>query len=629
MSKAANEMINNLKKFNLTLTRGRSATLTLCFFLVLVGIIMLPGQTDKFDRIFFDFSQSNLSGYLSCSPELAVVAVDTETLDGVKQRWPWTRTKFAEFFRTINSFKPKAIILDIVFQHSENSDGGAGDQILVQMLRDAGNIAMIGFVEEEITEVGRKKRQFRSLKEFRDVAYCDGYVHSFVDSDSKIRTFSIRDNKFGQDSCLLKVAKLTRQSVEAQNRLSNLPEKSQIIFARQNGGIPLYRGLDLIEGKISGDFLKDKIVVVGATAFALHDFHQTCMGMTSGPEILAAALDTILTERASSPITGFSIRILLVILGILTSAIFAIRKKFTNELLTVFIYLSALIASYHILAIFQIFPPMSCLFLTWAFVSLTYSLIKRFIEMIEQQISKAEAELAGKIQGELFPEHFIESPPYGIRGICLPCDATGGDFFDYFELEDKSLIFVLGDVAGHGFPAAILTVMAKTTIQLLRQKSMISPEDIVSTLNQVIFELVKKKKFMTLAVGHINIETHQLNMVLAGHLPPVVVSAKGEIQELAKPGFPMGIVKKLPIQALSYEIKPGDSIILFTDGIVEAMNWKDEQYTFPVWYKFLQKTMPTFTKNCDLGKLLVGVNKHKQGRCFDDDVTYVIVQRHQ
>lgn len=629
MSKTSNEISINLHKFLLPLSSLKRGTLLLCLVMFFAALLFLPEQTDKFDRVFRDFAQKNLARFLSCSPELAIVAIDTETLEGVKQRWPWSREQFASLFTAIKAYQPKAIILDIVFQQPENSDGGIGDEILTRTIKELGNIALIGFMEEETTDTGKQKRQFRSLKNFRDAAFCDGYIHSFIDNDAKIRTFSIRDAKLIEDGCLLKVARKTRATPEAIDALSRLPEKSHIIFARKNGGIPIYRGLDLIEGRLTGDILKDKIVLVGATAQVLHDYHETCLGLMSGPEILTHTMDTIITGRIAKPDNRIISRIILILLGVLVSTLFALRKRFNHELVSISIYLLSIVVLYHLLTMLYIFPPLSCFFITWAFLGIAYNLLKKFIEMVEQQISKAESQRAGQIQAELFPDKFIVTDTYSIRGACMPCDATGGDFYDYFELEDKNLVFVLGDVAGHGFSAAILTIMAKTTIQLLRRKNMASPETIVETLNQVIFELIKKKKFMTLAVGHINVQTHQLNMVLAGHLPPVVISASGALLELRKDGFPMGVVAKLPIKSVQYAIQPGDSIVLATDGIVEALNWKDQQYTFPVWYNFLQTTMPSFSPASDLKSLLTGVNEHKAGRNFDDDVTFLVVQRHR
>ncbi|MGM0599266.1 MAG: SpoIIE family protein phosphatase [Candidatus Rifleibacteriota bacterium] len=622
------EIFTLIYKFLLPLSLGKRILLSGLFFLFFLALLLLPEQTNKFDRLFWDLAQKNISSLLEPSPELAIVAIDTETLEAVKERWPWSRSQFAHFLKVINSFGPGVIVLDIVFQQPESSDDGVGDQIFTKTLQEIGNVALIGFVEEELTDFGRQQRQFRSLKKFRDAAYCDGFVHSFIDSDSKIRTFSIKNEKLDEDGCLLKVAERTRTTDRDLMYLKALPEKSHIIFARKNGGIPLYRGLDLIQGKVSGNILKNKIVIVGATAQVLHDYHETCLGLMSGPEILAYSLDTIISGRVSAPYNGLFLRFILIVAGFFVSILMALRKRLRHEAAVITVYILSLLASYHLFAFFFIFPPLSCFFLSWAFLGLSCNFMKRFVELIEQQISQAEANLAGEIQAELFPGRSIVNDNYSIRGTCIPCDATGGDFFDYFELEDRNLVFIVGDVSGHGFSAAILTIMAKTTIQLLRHKNMALPENIVSTLNQIIFELVKKKKFMTLAVGHINVQTHRLELVLAGSLPPVVINKTGELQELKKNGFPMGIVKKLPIKAISYDLLPGDSIVLATDGIVEALNWKDELYTFPAWYSFLQRTMPTFTDKTKLDELLAEVNKHRAGRSFGDDVTFVVIKRH-
>ena len=629
MSKSSNEIVENLGKFFQKLSQGKKVAFALCLALIFTAILFMSDYTDRFDRLFQDLSQKNLARFIPCSEELAIVALDTETLDGIKERWPWPRTRFADLLDVINSFEPRVIVFDVVFQHTELSDAGLGDEALARAMARAGNVALVGFIEEIVTDAGKQKRQYRSLKKFRDAAFCDGYIHSFIDPDSKIRTFSISDAKSGEDGCLLKIARQTGKTAEAIKAQNHLPEKSQIVFSKKNGGIPLYRGLDLIERKIAGDFLKDKIVVVGATAQVLHDYHETCMGLMSGPEILASSLDTIITRRTSAPENGILIRFTLMLLGVTISLLMALRSRFKHELVSISVYLALMFILYHLLTMFLVFMPLSCFFITWAFVAISYNFIRRFIEMIEQQIANAEAARAGEIQAELFPEKFILTDSYSIRGICLPCDATGGDFFDYFELEDKNIIFVLGDVAGHGFSAAMLTVMAKTTIQLLRNKRMASPETIVATLNELLFELVKKKKFMTLAAGHVNTETHQLNLVQAGHLPPLIISADGKLEEMKRPGFPLGVVSKLPIKTITCELQPGDSLVLYTDGIVEALDWKDKQYTFPAWYEFLQNKLSAFTDDSNMEELLTGVNQHKGSRRFDDDVTYVIVKRRQ
>jgi sigma-B regulation protein RsbU (phosphoserine phosphatase) len=254
-------------------------------------------------------------------------------------------------------------------------------------------------------------------------------------------------------------------------------------------------------------------------------------------------------------------------------------------------------------------------------------MILKFLALIDQQIAHAEAACAGKIQMDLFPAKSIMKAGYSIRGLCLPCEETGGDFFDFFELENGNLIFVLGDVAGHGFSAAMVTIMAKTTIKLLRDIDMLSPEAVVKTLNRVLFDLVRKKKFMTMVIGHIDCSSEQIDMVLAGHLPPLLIRSDGRLEELKNNGFPMGIVKNLPINSMSCRLQPGDALITYTDGIIEALNWKNEQYTYPAWYAFLQQNLPGLSEDSPLESLLVDVFRHKQERGFFDDVSLLLVRK--
>jgi serine phosphatase RsbU (regulator of sigma subunit) len=626
MNNRINQCVDNLKLFILRLNKRRAAAFILFFLVLMAAIIFWPGQTDKFDWLFYDLAQRNVARLLQPSSELAIVAIDTETLEGVKQRWPWSRELFADLIAAIDSHKPKAILLDIVFQHQEDSDMGEGDKILANTIKKSGKVALISFTDEVTTDAGKSKRKYRSLKMFRDVAFCEGYTHSYVDPDARIRTFSLYNRKLAEEGCLIRLAKKTRTDPLSLTALEKAPETGKVIFARKNGGVPIYRALDLLEKTLVPD-IADKIVVVGATAHVLHDYHETSLGLTSGPEILTAALDTIISNRVSQPVNGFPIRLFAALAGFIASFLVATRQRYRHELVAFVIFIVSLFAMYHLCTLYRLFVPLSCFFLTWALSEITYDMIIRFLAMIKQQIEIAEASSAGQIQAELFPQEVINRNSYSVRGMCIPCDATGGDFYDYFELENGNIVFVLGDVAGHGFSAAILTIMAKTTIQLLRHQKLITPDTLVSTLNKIIFELVKKKKFMTMIVGHINIANHQIDIVLAGHLPPLLVRADGQLQELQKNGFPMGVIKNLPVKSLSCQLQPGDSLVLYTDGIVEALNWQNEQYTFPAWYNFLQQTIPAFNDDCQLEKLLDGVNIHKNGRSFDDDVTCVIVKR--
>ncbi|MEW6710500.1 MAG: SpoIIE family protein phosphatase, partial [Candidatus Riflebacteria bacterium] len=402
-----------------------------------------------------------------------------------------------------------------------------------------------------------------------------------------------------------------------------------IFFGKANGGVNLVCCMDLLGDSFDRELLRDKIVIVGATAAALHDFHETSLGVMSGPEILAASLDTVISGRISPKMDSVLYRVFLVLSGLMVGIVLSTRTWWPSPVFSFSLFLAALAIFPVIFAKFLLFIPVSCFFLAWAHFSAFFNFIEGFNRTVEERVARAEAELAGEIQKSLFPESPVESESYSIRGFCRPCDATGGDFFDFFQLSDENLMFCLGDVSGHGFAAAMITVVAKTTIEMLRYQESIEPEKIIQNLNRLIFGLARKKKFMTMVIGYINIRTHTLELSFAGHLPPLIVNRNAEVVELKKTGFPMGVVKKLPVQNLTYHFQEGDSLVVYTDGIIEALNWSNEQYTFEAWYDYLKRKIRPDELIDDLNCLLEDVERHKEGRPFDDDVTLLLIQRKQ
>lgn len=614
------QIIQILKKFALVTSSTRKRLLAATYAILLLVILHGWGFGIKMDMFFQDITKRIAARFWASSAKLVILAIDNETLEEVDQRWPWSRKKFAELVKQLTAHQPEIILFDIVFQQpDEESD----DAEFERAIRTAKNVALVSFIDEVRTASGKQLKQYKSLKRFRDAAYCDGYIKTILSVDGKTRMFSLADESSDEISCLVKLA-LKQKYIKNH---SELPECGHIILARKGSGIQFVSASDLFNNVAKTGWLKDKIVIVGTTASVLHDFHDTSYGMISGPEVLAASLDTVINDRVASSTDGFMARAVLVLAGLLLFMLLSSRACLKHELVDAMIFVVLVPSTYLISTFFQIFLPWSCMFLAWALTSISYSLMAKFVETIDRQIAKAEAELAGKIQKKLFPRQHLNSNDYLIRGFCNPCSATGGDYYDYFQFDDNNLIFMVGDVSGHGFSAAIITVIAKTIVHLHMKQAEFAPEKIVSTLNDIILELAEKKKFLTLAIGHVNISTHQLKLLLAGHTPPIKVSREGKLTEYIKSGFPIGMVKKLPINEITCEFQPGDSLLIYTDGIPEALDWKEKQYTYDAWYDYLRRTLPTFTEQNEMITLLADVDSHRSGRDFDDDVTYILVQR--
>ncbi|MEW6713083.1 MAG: CHASE2 domain-containing protein, partial [Candidatus Riflebacteria bacterium] len=196
----------NLKKFSLTLSKWKKVWFFSLFLAIQLLIIFGNSFSGYFDCRLFDFAKRNLAKYWASSGAVVILAIDTETLEGVRERWPWSRKKFAELIMKINACKPKAVVFDVVWQHSEKEGFSQGDEDLAAAIGMSGNVALVGFMEETLTLFGTEKRQFRSLKKFRNAAFCDGYIRSYIDGDAKIRRFSLQDYSSDETSLQIKLA---------------------------------------------------------------------------------------------------------------------------------------------------------------------------------------------------------------------------------------------------------------------------------------------------------------------------------------------------------------------------------------------------------------------------------------
>src|SRR5262249_28020188 len=146
---------------------------------------------------------------------------------------------------------------------------------------------------------------------------------------------------------------------------------------------------------------------------------------------------------------------------------------------------------------------------------------------------------------------------------------VGGDVYDYAVLDDGRLAVVLGDVTGHGVEAT--ADMAMTTF-VFRSVSREHPDpgDFLAHANEVVVDEVAAGKFVTMAYLTIDPATGAVACALAGHPPPRVVSAAGEVRTLATGGLPLGIEEDQEYAEVRDRLEPGDAVVLYTDGVIEA-----------------------------------------------------------
>ncbi|MGE5796492.1 MAG: GAF domain-containing SpoIIE family protein phosphatase [Ignavibacteria bacterium] len=188
-----------------------------------------------------------------------------------------------------------------------------------------------------------------------------------------------------------------------------------------------------------------------------------------------------------------------------------------------------------------------------------------------------EMKLAYEIQVDLLPKSQPEIKGYQIAGKSIPAKEVGGDYFDFISIDDNHLAFCVGDISGKGIPAALL--MANLQATLRGQTSFgKSCKDCIFFTNNMLFHSTASNKFATLFYAILNSETNQITYCNAGHNNPYLIAADGKMTKLSVGGIIVGIMAEAQYDESIIDINPGEFLILFSDGITEAMNSAEEEF---------------------------------------------------
>lgn len=247
-------------------------------------------------------------------------------------------------------------------------------------------------------------------------------------------------------------------------------------------------------------------------------------------------------------------------------------------------------------------------------------------QALAQRDLERDLEFANSVQMGFLPTARPDFPPFQFYDFYEPAQHVGGDFFDYIKLPDGRLAVAIGDVAGKGVPAALLMarLYSMTRFSLLTSPT---PASAVTDLNNSISSSGLGHRFITFLLAVIDPQNGAVSIVNAGHLPPLLRSAKGVVTAIpsAESGLPLGVSSDCKYQQVETALKPGDSLFFFTDGLTEAMNSKNEIYS--------QKRIVNFLGNQQgsvehLGESLVAdVERFCEGRPQRDDICLVCFRR--
>ncbi len=250
--------------------------------------------------------------------------------------------------------------------------------------------------------------------------------------------------------------------------------------------------------------------------------------------------------------------------------------------------------------------------------------------MHEEDVRRHELErdldFATQVQLGFLPKSRPEIPGYSFADYYEAAQSVGGDYFDYVVLPNGRVAMAIGDVAGKGMPAALLMarLYSSTRYQLLTNSNI---EGAVNGLNEEISSSGLGHRFITFLIMIIDPETHHVELVNAGHLPPLLKDAKGNISAIgkAKSSLPLGIILDNKYEKYEFTLQPGDSIIAYTDGITEEMNPKRDIYGQERVEALFAKISGSIEDVID--EIVADVEAFGQGQASHDDTCIIGVRR--
>ena len=194
------------------------------------------------------------------------------------------------------------------------------------------------------------------------------------------------------------------------------------------------------------------------------------------------------------------------------------------------------------------------------------------------EATESELNVATKIQADMLPRSFLRRKEFELFASMEPAKEVGGDFYDFFMIDDDHLALVIGDVSGKGVPAALFMVISKTLIKDHAAMNC-SPKELLEKVNNMLIESNEENMFVTVWFGILEISTGKITAANAGHEYPVLRSADGYFELLQdKHGLVVGVVEGICYHEYEIQLEKGDCLFVYTDGVPEATDKDNNLY---------------------------------------------------
>ncbi len=409
------------------------------------------------------------------------------------------------------------------------------------------------------------------------------------------------------------------------------------ITPNQQIGMALIFGVFSIYGTLSG------IDVMGAIA-NIRDLGPAIAGLVGGPWVgIGAGLIGGLHRYTLGGVTYIPCSVSTVLAGLAGGLIYHWRKgEFVG--ITGAVVFMALMEAFHMGLNLVIVKPFSVILpiikeiylpmiLTntagmGIFAFIIHNLIRERETQRTKELIEGELRVAREIQMSIVPKifpPFPERPELDVFAVLEPAKEVGGDLYDFFLLDDDHLCFTVGDVSGKGVPASLYMAVTKTLIKA-KADIKLGPDEILYRVNNELCEDNDSGMFVTEFLGILTISTGELVFSNGGHNIPYLRRQNGEVAPLPKvPGVALGVMEDFEYFCASVQLEAGDSLVLYTDGVTEAMNPAGELLREERLENILRE-LNGKTAQEEVGHILHSTRQFMNGANQADDITILVIK---
>src|SRR2546428_2817890 len=198
-------------------------------------------------------------------------------------------------------------------------------------------------------------------------------------------------------------------------------------------------------------------------------------------------------------------------------------------------------------------------------------------QLIEKQRLETQLEVARQVQLELLPARDPQLEGFDISAYNFPTEEVSGDYYDWVRIYDDQIGIVIADVSGKGVPAALLMAFLRASLRAATHIGY-APHISMSKVNYLLWESIERNQFVTAFYGLLDASNRTLAYTNAGHNPPLLMDAEGNARFIDRGGVPLGMFRDTRYYEYYLTIDPGQMLVLYTDGVTEAMNPSGEEY---------------------------------------------------